>query len=152
MRQTRDRLEYVAHLGPQFLNEILAKKPEQKRRDAIQDIWVEGVFEPFDASGNWYPFDPQEIVPPARKYQDSKILTQLPQMPASEQPSGGWKWFCEKYSIDSLGIGPYMCNRQAWDNMYNHSSADELRWGFPFWDNERLEMWGIVGEKEGEEE
>lgn len=124
----------------------------QKRRDAINDIWAwaASVFEPFD--NNWYPTLRQGLIPPARKYQDPKILTQLPQMPASEQPSGGWKWFCEKYSIDSLGIGPYVGNTQAWDKMYDHSSADELRWGFPFWDNERLEMWGVSVEREGDAE
>jgi hypothetical protein len=97
------------------------------------------VFEAFDQM-HGLPLDPGGLIFPASKYQHPEILTQLSLMPESEQPSHGWKWFCERYDIDTLGIGPHVGRGWTWSDIRDHSTDRVLRWGFPFWDEDKVEM------------
>jgi hypothetical protein len=64
-------------------------------------------------------------------------------MPESEQPNPAWEWFCHKYEIDSLDMGPEIWRGRAWSQV-QRSGGCLLRWGFPFWDKEKLETWGVI--------
>lgn len=88
----------------------------------------------------------ETLLYPATKYANPDILKELLRMPVFEQPSRGWKWFCHKYEIDSLGIGSVELYGDAWSSIYGHGSCvrRELAWGYPFWDKEKLEAWGLI--------
>lgn len=95
---------------------------------------------PFDLD---HPYPSGRFVHPADKYAHPDILAQLPQMPESEQPSHGWKWFCHEHKVPTLGLGPW-----AWQKVRRYICVDEkgreLMWGCPFWDKERLDRWGVI--------
>lgn len=79
-------------------------------------------------------------------------MEKLSHMPEPQQPSDGWKWFCQRYYIQSLEIGPDVYRGEAWFQVCQPGRANELALGFPFWDKEKLEILRVVDEKEGEEE
>ena len=135
------RREYLAHKGPRHLAKALANGTLERRHDAVYKDYPESLLQPF-AKLDEYPNDQEGLIHPADKYQKQDILAQLSTMPESEQPSRGWKWFCDKYDIDSLGIGPTIWSQ--WWNICERSHGYELRWGFPFWDREKLELWGLI--------
>jgi hypothetical protein len=84
-----------------------------------------------------------DILRPTNNYQEEGVHAKLPEMPEDEQPSWGWKWFCRKYGIASLGIGPEAWGPQE-SNLLASGAEDELRWGYPFWDVGRLNRWGVM--------
>lgn len=92
----------------------------------------------------------EPLLYPASKYANPDILQDLTRLPASEQPSRGWKWFCHEYGIHSLGIvqSETLDDAGIWSIMYNiilgPRAVRELNWGYPFWSKERLEMWGVI--------
>ncbi len=90
------------------------------------------------------------MLPPADKFEDSGIFDILSQIPEAEQPSRGWKWFCDEYHIPSLGIGSYWkeSSRNGGhlhpNNMPQFLAQRASTWGVPFWDEERLIEWDVI--------
>ncbi|ERF77059.1 hypothetical protein EPUS_09082 [Endocarpon pusillum Z07020] len=130
---------YFTHVRPHFLSKIRWKESQNWAFRSGQDGRVT-VCMPFDLHDP-YPLD--HFVHPADKYAHPDILARLPQMPESEQPSHGWKWFCHEYKVPALGVGPW-----AWQTVGKYIAVDEkgreLMWGCPFWDKERLDRRGVV--------
>jgi hypothetical protein len=86
---------------------------------------------------------PIDVYRPTNKYRRRGIHAKLSQMPEDQQPSWGWKWFCHKYGILSLGIGPEAWNPEEPD-IDPVGAEDQLEWGYPFWSMERLVEWGKI--------
>ncbi len=150
---TRTRCEYLAHLGPHFLAKSLAKGLEKGRHDALEamkDRFTKTIFKPLDDMHK-FPSPLEDFIFPASKYQDPDIVNQLAHMPEPQRPSDGWEWFCQKHGIQSLEIGPRVYHGQAWFRLCLPGRGNDLAWGFPFWDKEKVEMLGKVDEKEGVE-
>lgn len=144
----KGRCRQLTHRGPLLLAQFLAMRTLKERRDALKGIESDlghSLFRRFDDSLG-YPFCCHDaaFVHPADKYRRPDILKELSGMPNSEQPSGGWKWFCDQYEIDFLGIGPDKWWGSTWDVERDHRAGHELRWGFPFWDKERLVAWEVI--------
>ncbi|KAF7510609.1 hypothetical protein GJ744_006221 [Endocarpon pusillum] len=134
------RRESLAHEGPHHLAKVLANGTF-KRRQAAVDRYPHDQFQPFAELHEYLSYQ-GGLIHPADKYEKQGILAQLSKIPESEQPSRGWEWFCDKYDIASLGIGPDISD--AWDDIRECAGRHELRWGFPFWDREKLESWGLI--------
>lgn len=139
---TKQNCQYFGHQGPRFLAKILMKDMEG-RRNAIKDIHPEHLFKPFDELDG-YQIPLEGFISPADKYQSPDALSHLSTMQESERPSRGWKWFCHRYDIDSLGIGPGVRSLEIGQRIMRQSSGQELGWGFPFWDGETLEAWKVI--------
>lgn len=82
------------------------------------------------------------VGPANNPYPKEGIDAELSRIPEDERPSAGWMWFSNKYNVPSAGIGP-----ERWfadeSNMHAIGAEDELGWGYPFWDLERLSEWGV---------
>lgn len=80
---------------------------------------------------------PKVVVGLANPLRKGGIYAELSRIPEGERPSAGWMWFSQKCNIPSGGIGP-----EKWfadeSNMHTNGAENELSWGCPFWDMERL--------------
>ena len=93
----------------------------------------------------------KHLLYPADRYEQADIGTKLPKLSVVEQPTRGWKWFCHKYHIDQLGIGSYwkeahdaFSEEQPLPTTIASGAERELKWGFPFWEAEKLKEWGVI--------
>jgi hypothetical protein len=150
------RREHLAHQGAQFLAKALARGTVEAYRDVVRDTYATMLMPNFDQSLEELDCDDRYgLIPPALKYENPDILAKLFQLPESEQPSRGWKWFCHKYDIESYGIRleRWVEGNSAWD-IRRHSIEYELGWGYPYWgypywgypywDKEKVEKWGVI--------
>ncbi len=152
------RCKYLAYRGPAFLARTLAQTPLEERRDflLVEAQYYLRVAHNFDEAFLTLHNIPH-LLPPANRYEDPGILDILSQMPKAEQPSRGWEWFCDEYCIPSLGIGLYWEKSCRYglshpNNMPQYFAKRASRWGFPFWDEERLIEWGVIVTEEKKEE
>jgi hypothetical protein len=166
-----ERRDYLAHFGPRLLSRTLANNSLEGRHDATRDIYARELNPTFEENHQYLPIPYDMIGPAAQKYGQNEdedaaygdpgvadMHALLSPLPAHEQPSRGWKWFCHKYQIPALGIGwpGYAAEDEhtsglepsqgQWrgPSMHMYGAGDELKWGYPFWDKERLEEWGII--------
>ena len=114
----------------------------KSRRDVQKYVYAHHLIQPFGRFEE-YPRPVHGFLHPADKYQEPDSPIQLSQMAESEQPSRGWEWFRDRYKIRSFGIGVEVWPEQAWRSIRKHSKR-ELNQGFPFWDQEKLETWGVI--------
>ena len=144
MHSAQRRRNYLVHLGPKFLVEVLTKETVERRREVIppKPEYRHIIFLDFDHIRHTRNMG--FLLPPADKYQGREQPRQLSYFPKSEQPSRGWEWFCREYEIPSLGVPGEMWFNGAWAYIIDSSYGRELGWGFPFWDGEKLDLWGIV--------
>lgn len=145
--QAKKEVEYLAHRGPIFLAKILAIETLKERRKAIDKYGSSHVFERFNGMAE-YPIPSEGLVFPANKYLGPDILTKLSLMPESEQPSHGWRWFCGKYNVETLGVGPPENVLDSWLDLRDFCTERVLRWGFPLWDEEKVKQWETLNEGE----
>jgi hypothetical protein len=135
---------YLTHLGPDFLAETLPKGIFSRRLSIMKLSCNTFSACRFTAMHRCFcrPRLPTVMVGPANPSQKEGIYAEWSRIPADEQPSAGWMWFSHKYNIPSGGIGP-----EEWfadeSNMHAIGAENELSWGYPFWDIERLSEWGV---------
>lgn len=137
--------QYLVHIGPQLLAETLPKERLNRRRSLMKldvDLYRAWSFITGYRCYQHQPRLPAVMIGPANPYQNQGISPELSRIPEAERPSAGWMWFSHKYGIPAGGIGP-----QRWfadeSNMHDPADEDELSWGCPFWDMERLGDWGL---------
>jgi hypothetical protein len=128
------------------MGKILAQETLEGRRDIVEDIYPSMVFDPFDEVHSSVE-DSFEMLPPSSlRYGHPDILAKLPQMPAAHQPSEGWKWHCDNKSITSFGleVEGWSSEGHPWVESPPFLDDDDLYWGYPFWDKEKLVQWGFI--------
>ena len=140
LRNEREVCEYLVHRGPRFLAEFPAKR--KSPRDVIKNIFPEPLVQPF-GKFEQLTRPGQGFIHPANKYLEPDSPAQFSSMAEPEQPSRGWEWFCDTHKIRSLGLGVEVWPGEARKSIKQRNKPD-LRWGFPFWDKEKLEAWGMI--------
>lgn len=151
------RRDDLTNRGPTYLTRILSQITLEERRDYVLDELRPSAYgdSSFHHSHANLRFS-DHLLYPADTYEQADIATKLSKLPVAERPTRGWKWFCQTYHIDQLGVGSY------WEEAYYARSKEqplpttiesgavrELKWGFPFWDEGRLKEWGVIMSYDG---
>jgi hypothetical protein len=128
----------LAHRGPRFLTRALAQEPFEVLEDLRDMKWAAHGFPkiPFDEKLDQVPLYNVE-----RPHE----------LPESDQPSRGWKWFCHKYEVGCLNsqTGAIEPSAPMLQGKQLDGATYELSWGYPYWDKEKLERWGVIMPAEG---
>ena len=131
-----ERRNSLAHQGPQFLDQALAHGTLEHLRDIVRDTYTRTLFSPFD------------------EHLEKLYLHNVEswrERPESEQPSRGWKWFAHKYEVDCFDLTTRVGDNftlASWGRRLD-GARYELSWGYPYWDKEKLERWGVIMAAEG---
>jgi hypothetical protein len=136
--------EYLLHLGPNFLAETLPQRILDRQLSMMKfDCFTRASWRFKIAQRIYHEARcPAIMMGPASPHQLEGILGELSRIPEEERPSAGWIWFAYKYDIPSQGIGPEVWYAQH-SNMPTTGAENELSWGYPFWDIERLRALGV---------
>lgn len=134
--------QFAACSGPKFLFRALTPGTLESRLELAKYAHAFRWTDNLHADMNWYRTGLRH---PADIYEDQDIIPNLSGLPEAEQPSGGWEWFCHKHHLGSLGIGGYFGNMgRIMTGIAEDSNGYELSWGYPFWDKEKLDKWGMT--------